>query len=371
MGFLKGRHIQDTIGTAYECLHNIKKYKLKALVLKLDLRKAYVCIDWDFLRLILHKIGLEAQMTKWIMTCVTSSSFVVLINGEASDSFKSGRGVRQGCLLSPLLFVLVMEGLNVLLKQIFVEGLLSGIKVSTMTRILHLLFANDVLILSKASLLEWQVIINLINRFSKASGLTVNPLKLTIHYEGVLEIELNCCKSFLPYTFNELSLGFRYLSYILKTGTQRATNWEWLVVRVANKINQWSNIWLSLGGRYILLKSVFEGQNVYWMSMENMPRSILNKIRKSMFQFLWTGHQETQQYHLCRWEVLSIPKKLGGWGFLNLPLFNLALNASTLWRVLAQPSIWQQVIKEKYLYNSSTIEWIRHYSHQHTLASKI
>jgi hypothetical protein len=118
-----------------------------------------------------------------------------------------GESGRDVCYL-PFLFILVMEGLSVLLKQIFVEGLLSGIKVSTMTRILHLLFADDVLILSKASLSEWQVIINLINHFCKASGLTVNPLKSTIHYEGVPEIELNCFKIFLPYTFSELSLGF-------------------------------------------------------------------------------------------------------------------------------------------------------------------
>jgi hypothetical protein len=154
LGFLKGRHIQDAIGTTHESLHSIKKYKLKSLVLKLDLRKAYDCIDWDFLKLILHKIGLEPQMTKWIMTCVTSSSFAVLINGEASDFFRSGRGVRQGCPLFPLLFILVMEGLNLLLKQNFVDGLLSGIKVSRLTKILHLLFADDVLILSKASLTE-------------------------------------------------------------------------------------------------------------------------------------------------------------------------------------------------------------------------
>jgi hypothetical protein len=72
LGFLKGRHIQEAIGTAHETIHNIKKKNLKALVLKLDLRKAYDCIDWDQLCLILFKIGLGLQMTNWIMSCLTS-----------------------------------------------------------------------------------------------------------------------------------------------------------------------------------------------------------------------------------------------------------------------------------------------------------
>jgi hypothetical protein len=98
--------------------------------------------------------------------------------------------------LSPLLFVLVMEGLSLLLKQNFADGLLSGIKVSRLTRILHLLFADDVLILSKANLSEWQVINNLIILFCKASGLTVNPLKSTVHHEGISETELSSYKTF-------------------------------------------------------------------------------------------------------------------------------------------------------------------------------
>jgi hypothetical protein len=57
MGFLKGRRIQDAIGTAHEILHSIKKKKLKALVLKLDIKKDYDSIDWNLLRLILPKVG--------------------------------------------------------------------------------------------------------------------------------------------------------------------------------------------------------------------------------------------------------------------------------------------------------------------------
>jgi hypothetical protein len=53
LGFLQGRQIMDAMGTAQECIHSIKKNNLKALILKLDLKKAYDFINWDFLRMIL------------------------------------------------------------------------------------------------------------------------------------------------------------------------------------------------------------------------------------------------------------------------------------------------------------------------------
>jgi hypothetical protein len=371
MGFLKGRRIQDVIGTTHESLHSIKKKKLKALVLKLDLRKAFDCVDWEFLRLILLKIGLGIHMTNWIMSCVSTSSFVVLINGEATDFFRSGRGVRQGCPLSPLLFILVMEGLNRLLKHSFEEGLITGIRISRVTKILHIFFVDDVLILSKADLMEWKVIDSIINLFCKASGLLVNTNKSTVHFEGVSEEELTHYKTLLPYNFSALSLGFRYLGYYLKTGIHHSADWDWMIDKFTNKIKAWYNIYLSLGGRYILVKTVLEAQTVYWMTMEALPHTVLNKLRTLMFQFLWKGQSDSHRFHLCSWEVLSRPKKNGGWGLRNLSHFNLALNAITLWRVLTQPSIWQQIIRDKYLKNVSLINWIRRPSHLSNSASKI
>jgi len=63
MGFLKGRCIQDAIGIAHESMQVINKKILKALALKLDLKKAYDSVDRDFLRMILLKIGTGLHMT--------------------------------------------------------------------------------------------------------------------------------------------------------------------------------------------------------------------------------------------------------------------------------------------------------------------
>jgi hypothetical protein len=161
-------------------------------------------------------------------------SFVVLINGEATEFFRSGRGIKHGCLLSPIMFILIMEGLSLLLKNSQSEGTISGIKIARFTKILHLLFVDDILILSKASLLEWREIDKLISVFCKSSGLAVNLSKSTVHFAGLSELELGKFKSVLHYTFSDLINGFCYLGYFLKTGAHRTTDWGWIVTKVTN-----------------------------------------------------------------------------------------------------------------------------------------
>jgi hypothetical protein len=156
--------------TTLECLHSIKSKKLQSIILKLDLKKAYDCTDWDYLRLILLQCGFSLPTTNWIMVCVSSTNFAVLINGEPTNFFNCKKGLRQGCLMSPLLFILMMEGLSLALNKAKAEGSLTGLKVSRSLNILLLLFVDDILILSKASLFEWKVIQGILQDFCKASG---------------------------------------------------------------------------------------------------------------------------------------------------------------------------------------------------------
>jgi hypothetical protein len=121
----------------------------------------------------------------------------------------------------------------------------------------------------------------------------------------------------------------------------------------------WCNRWLTLGGRFTLVKSVLEGQPVYWMALVAIPVSILEKIRKLMFNFLWSGEEGKKHYHLCSWEIIAKPKHLGGWGIRNLFLFNSALAENSLWRVLMKDGIWHKVIKDKYIQHSSIVTWLR------------
>jgi hypothetical protein len=225
LGFLKGRRIQDAIGATHECIHSIKQKNLKAVVMKLDLKKAFDNIDWEFLRLILHTVGFGDKFINWILSCVTSANFVVMINGEATSFFKSERGLRQGCPLSPYLFILIMEGLSLLLSKIFTDHHIFVIKVSNCIKIIHLMFFNDVLLLSKADLEEWLVIQDVLKLLCFVSGLSINYSKSSVHYWGLTNAKLLLLKDSIPFTFLNLSEGFNYLGFQLKMGASSSSDW--------------------------------------------------------------------------------------------------------------------------------------------------
>jgi hypothetical protein len=248
-GFLKGRHILDAIDTTQECLHSIKVKKLQAIILKLDLKKAYDCINWDFLRLTLLQCGFGLPTTNWIMGCASSAAYAILINRESTKFFQSGRGLKQGCPLSSLLFILVMEGLSLSLKKGQADGKLSGIKVSILIKILHLLFVDDVLIMTKGLIKEWQEINRIIDFFCGASGLMINVQKSKFLHFRVQQGTLEYLKELFHYNFNDLLNGFIYLGYFLKLDSYKVEDWHRFISKFEKRINQWCNRWLSLPQR--------------------------------------------------------------------------------------------------------------------------
>lgn len=72
-------------------MHSIHTKKIKATVMKVDLKKSYV--DWNYIHILLHRIGLEMHNIEWIMECVTLIKYVVIINGYSTSFFGIGRGL--------------------------------------------------------------------------------------------------------------------------------------------------------------------------------------------------------------------------------------------------------------------------------------
>ena len=117
---------------------------LKAVMIKIDLSKAYDRVSWTYLCVILSKLGFARNCISWIMSSLSSVSFSLLINGVATTFFKAGRGLRQGYPLAPLLFLVVVEGLGRAILFAKANETYHGLSFGNDIVLTHVLFVDDI-----------------------------------------------------------------------------------------------------------------------------------------------------------------------------------------------------------------------------------
>jgi hypothetical protein len=140
-------------------------------------------LNRNFYYRFLALLGFNSTWIQWIRQCTTTTSFSVMIDGAPFGKFLSSRGLRQGDPLSPFLFILGSEILLRIILRAENRGLLHGIKMSRLCpAISHLFFVDDVMIFSRASVREAEVLINCLDTYSSWSGQHINMAKSTVFF---------------------------------------------------------------------------------------------------------------------------------------------------------------------------------------------
>ena len=166
---------------AFETMHSIDK-KRKGneglMAVKFDMSKAYDRVEWAYLESMIKKMGFGETWISLIMMCVTSVSFLILINGEPKGAITHSRGLRQGDPLSPYLFLLCGEGLSAMLKKKEREGLIRGVAAARHApRVSHLFFADDSVIFCRATKEECMQVAKVLEVYEEESGQKLNREK--------------------------------------------------------------------------------------------------------------------------------------------------------------------------------------------------
>lgn len=180
------RSILDNAMAAIDIVHYMKtkrKGKKYDAALKLDISKAYDRIGWDYLRDIMTKMGFSDRWVKWIMLCVETVDYSVLVNGAAVGPIVPGQGLRQGDLLLPYLSILYAEGLSALIKRAEGQGILHDVKICTAAPIIsHLLFADDCFLFFKGSTNEAIVMKDILASYEAESRQAINLQKSELFF---------------------------------------------------------------------------------------------------------------------------------------------------------------------------------------------
>lgn len=89
----------------------------KLIAIKMDLSKTYVRVEWEFLYKVIEKMGFSTQRISWIYSCISTVSFKILVDGILGSMFGASKGLIQGDPLSPILFIICVEGLSTQLRH--------------------------------------------------------------------------------------------------------------------------------------------------------------------------------------------------------------------------------------------------------------
>lgn len=125
--------------------------------------------------------------------------------------------------------------------------------------------------------------------------------------------------------------------------------------RMNKKLASWKGKMLSLGARITLIKASLSSLPLYYMSLFPIPKGVIEKIVKTQRRFFWCGETRSKPMSLVSWELIELPKSLGGLGVGNLINRNLSLLFKWWWRFFSDSSaLWRKIICEKYGYSSLT-----------------
>ncbi|GJZ42300.1 reverse transcriptase [Tanacetum coccineum] len=145
------------------------------MALKFDLNKAFDIVEWDFLFSVLRKMGFGDVWCGWIRACLTTYELEFMVNGDSVGVIKPQRGLRQGDLISPYLFIIVADVLSRQISKAMSLGTISGIKMARNCPLIsHIFFADDSLFFLKASYVKCTTLVSILNSYYAASGQPVN-----------------------------------------------------------------------------------------------------------------------------------------------------------------------------------------------------
>lgn len=311
MGFVKGRDISMLLRNLDDVIEYAKATQWPGIVLSIDYKAAFDTVSTSLVIHALRKFGFGDTFVGWVKTLLAGRLSCIKNGGNISRDFEVQRGVRQGCPLSPLLYIVAVELFALKVRQ---DGRVKGFSVPGANSQLKILqYADDTSFFLK-DLIDFREILSRIKEFSVISGLHLNKDKSTAICPGSPNEYGN---SFENITFRTevRILGVCFSAF--QKAQENKENWESKIEALEKMICVWSKRNLTILGKIYLVKSFGLSLFIYLMQSIGVTPSILNRISKTIFNFIWKKrHSNKRAFEKIKRSVMYGEYAEGG---LNVP----------------------------------------------------
>ena len=162
---MKGRYIGENIRLINDITDITKSQNLPGILTSLDFHTAFDSLEWPFIMKTLDYFNFGSDIKCWVNIFYMNIESTVINNGFITNWFRPSKGVRQGCPLSPYLFIFSAEILSNKIRQDFD---VKGIKVFE-NEIKLAQFADDTTLFN-ADLVSLERALKIVNEFGKLAG---------------------------------------------------------------------------------------------------------------------------------------------------------------------------------------------------------
>ncbi|KAF1314922.1 Rxlr effector protein, partial [Globisporangium splendens] len=332
-GFVKSRLMERSVVLMQAVLAQAQENPVlpmgeSAGVVLLDIMKAYDMLDRSFLLLVLQKFGFCQDFVDLIGRMHDGTTARFLVNGELSKKRKVVSGIRQGCPLAPLLFIIAVETLALAVDQCTsLQGITIGgaeerrLKISA--------FMDDsAIFLSRGA--ELKPLLELLQRFGTVSGLHAQPAKscyISLNTSAT-QVKVN------GITVIQHGDTVRYLGVQVGTADAVEANWNDRLSKLRSRLVVATQITNTIPGRIMILNAILLPAVLFTASYSKPQPETIRELERVQKQFLW--HQSLSAEparHKVSPALLFTPIGAGGMGLLSIPLAlkRQAMKRATTW----------------------------------------
>lgn len=300
-----GRFIGENVALLRDVVEYASSSGTPVAILSLDQEKAFDRVDWGFMRATLASMGFGPSFISWVDLFYFRVQSAVNVNGDLSSFFDLSRGVRQGCPLSPLLYVLVSE---VLAANIRCNPRIAGLCLPGLSPLSPISqYADD------TSLILWSddsiiATFEVYSLFEKASGSKLNQSKSKGLWLGSWSGRVDP-----PVALDWSSVKIKALGVFIGVGDLDEDNWRPRIMAVDNVLKSWRARSLSFRGKSLVINALALSRIWYVASLIHMPPWVLRELSSLVFSFFWSGKRD-----LVSRPVVIQPSVLGGFSVVDV-----------------------------------------------------
>ena len=279
-GYVKDRYIGENIRCVIDLNTLCVKENIDAYAIQIDFEKAFDSVNWEFMLISLEQMNFDPDFVKWVHILYNNTNSCVLNNGHKTGKFDLRRGVHQGCPLSALLFIILVQVLQQMLtNRKDISGVMVGDK-----EIKILQMADDTTIFT-SDVQDIPKIVEVLNHFRSISGLKTNIEKTIAYRLGKnhnVDVPEDLGLHWGKFPINLLGITISDDINILK-----AENFIKKIESVESLTKIWSSRNLSMKGKLTIINALLIPKLIYPCTILDVPGDVITQATNVIKSFFW------------------------------------------------------------------------------------